>query len=1010
MAVISTPAEPFPYRIGVDVGGTNTDAVIVDTRLSNDPVNSIIATKKAPTTFPSVTDGIKAAVQSVLDGCNVDRRHIASLSIGTTHFINAIIERDQRHLSKVAIIRLSKSFTREVPPFSDFPIELKDIMCGYCTQVDGGLQIDGGMEAPVVESQVIEACAQIRQRGIEAIVVCGVFSPLDHHFHQEETVRKIINRELPKASVTCSSEISNLGFLERENASILNASIHRFAQRTIREFKSAMKSLRLQCGLYLTQNDGTLLDAATAARLPIRTFSSGPTNSMRGAAYLCKLYTTTGHGAPTAIVCDVGGTTSDVGVLLPSGYPRQAVGDVNIGGVRVNYGMPQVESIGIGGGSIIREMEDGSLTVGRDSVGYAIKTRALVFGGTTTTATDVMVAAGGKIDIGNLDFVTGISQSTIAKTRAVIKREYERICDLMKTSPAPLSLILVGGGSIICPPQLDGILEIIWPPFHDVANAVGAATARISATVDLVQNASMQTVAEAMQKATNIAIQRVIEAGARPESVTITEKESLPLQYVDHQVRTVIKAVGDFVPSKVLVEQWNEEEEEAEEDDSEGSTCPPIEPTQPDAQHHLEESVDIENYKPRIVIDAKTRAKTWMVSCTDLEWLAEGCYVLGCGGGGSPYPEMLKLRQHLQQGHQLRIIDMESLNSNARIYWAGNMGSPAVPAERLSASESILAMDTMMEYNNHDNFDAMIGIEIGGSNGLQPLTIGSSLHFDRPVVDADWMGRAYPNLWQVIVAVQEENQILPCAIASGDGRALVMTKSPDDKLIDQTLRAPAIEMGYYVGFCAKPTTVDLIHRWAIKNTMSQAWRIGRCIARAKKNNTMSTVAEQIIEEMGGGESAKVLFRGKIVEVERRLFKGHSHGEVVIKHIPADTDHKHNVHQANLPPEATGGDLRIPFMNENLFARHRRDDGSESVIAAVPDLITIINSANGKALGIGEYRYGMLVNVLGVACSPVWNKNDRGLEYGGLAAFGYDDVEYRPLGIYKEPRSVIEEFS
>lgn len=69
------------------------------------------------------------------------------------------------------------------------------------------------------------------------------------------------------------------------------------------------------------------------------------------------------------------------------------------------------------------------------------------------------------------------------------------------------------------------------------------------------------------------------------------------------------------------------------------------------------------------------------------------------------------------------------------------MGSPAVPAERLSASESILAMETMMEYNNHESFDAMIGIEIGGSNGLQPLTIGSSLHFDRPVVDADWMGR-----------------------------------------------------------------------------------------------------------------------------------------------------------------------------------------------------------------------------------------------------------------------------
>lgn len=663
MTVTSTPSESLSYRIGVDVGGTNTDAVIVDTALLEDPAKSIIAAKKSPTTSPSVTDGIKVAVQSVLEESNIDRRRIASLAIGTTHFINAIIEHDERHLSKVAVIRLSKSFTREVPPFSDFPPRLREIMRGYCTQVDGGLQIDGSIEAPIVESQVVQECTQIRQRGIKSVVVSGVFSPLDHHFHQEETVRKIINRELPDVAVTCSSEISNLGFLERENASILNASIHGFAQKTIREFKMAMKDLSLRCGLYLTQNDGTLLDAATAARLPIRTFSSGPTNSMRGAAFLCKLYTDGGNTSPTAIVCDVGGTTSDVGVLLPSGYPRQAVGDVSIAGVRVNYGMPQVESIGIGGGSIVRRNEDGRVTVGRDSVGYAIRKRSLVFGGDTTTATDVTVAAGVKVEIGNPDLVAGISHDTIDKTQAVIKREYEHICDLLKTSPEPLPLILVGGGSIICPSQLDGISEIIWPPFHDVANAVGAAMARISATVDTVQNASNQTMAEAMQKATDLAIQRVIEAGARPDTVQITEKESLPLQYVDHQVRTVVKAVGDFYPSKITFEEWTHEDEDELAANGHLQTK-----LAQEVDVHFEERIDIERYRPKIVIDPKTGLKTWMVSTRDLEWLAEGCYVLGCGGGGSPYPEMLKLRQHLEQGHELRIIDMESLKPDARIY------------------------------------------------------------------------------------------------------------------------------------------------------------------------------------------------------------------------------------------------------------------------------------------------------------------------------------------------------
>lgn len=236
-----------------------------------------------------------------------------------------------------------------------------------------------------------------------------------------------------------------------------------------------------------------------------------------------------------------------------------------------------------------------------------------------------------------------------------------------------------------------------------------------------------------------------------------------------------------------------------------------------------------------------------------------------------------------------------------------------------------------------------------------------------------------------------------------------MTRSPDDKIIDQTLRAPSIEMGYYVGFCAKPTSTELVHRWAVKNTLSQAWRIGRCIAWASRDNTVSTVTEQIIEEMGGGDSAKILFRGKIVDVERRLFRGHSHGEVVIKHVSTEDSQEQNGTAAGLPAVATGGELRIPFMNENLLARHRREDGSETVIAAIPDLISIINSANGKALGIGEYRYGVLVNVIGVACSPVWNGNEKGLKAGGLAAFGYDDIAYCPLGTYKEPRSVIEEF-
>ena len=273
-------------RIGVDVGGTNTDAVLLDINAAHREDRGVISSHKSATTSPDVTDGIEAVVRSVLDQAGNPVSEVSFLMIRTTQFINAIVERDVRRLSKVAVIRLSKSFTREIPPFSDFPEKLKHVMHGHTGYLDGGLHIDGSEEAPIVESQVIEECKKIKALALQTIVISGVFSPIDKRFRQEQRVRDIMQRELPRANIVCSSDVSNIGFLERETAAILNASILKFARRTVRGFKSAMVRLKLDCALFLSQNDGSLIDAATAAQLPIRTFSSGPTNSMRGAAYL----------------------------------------------------------------------------------------------------------------------------------------------------------------------------------------------------------------------------------------------------------------------------------------------------------------------------------------------------------------------------------------------------------------------------------------------------------------------------------------------------------------------------------------------------------------------------------------------------------------------------------------------------------------------------------------------------------------------------------------------------
>ncbi|KAI5303091.1 hypothetical protein KEM56_000041 [Ascosphaera pollenicola] len=1001
-----------PYRIGVDVGGTNTDSVLLDARKTNEESRGVIAWQKTGTTSPNVTDGIETAVRSVLEQSKVSREEISCLIIGTTHFINAIVEHDVRRLSKVAIIRLSKSFTREVPPFSDFPPVLREIMNGHYGYVDGGLNIDGSAEASINEDKVIEQCRVIKKKGLTAIVISGVFSPIDDRFQQEQRVRAIMQRELPQVDIVCSSDVSQIGFLERENASILNASILNFARRTINGFKAAMEKLGLHCALYLTQNDGTLIDAPSAARLPIRTFSSGPTNSMRGAAYLGL----GGNLEKTAtIVNDIGGTTSDVGVLLPSGFPRQTSAYVTVAGVRINFAMPHVESIGLGGGSIMRK-QGSKVSVGPDSVGHHLTSKATVFGGDTLTATDIVAAAGANV--GNPELVAHLDNEVITKSQARMKMMLERVIDVMKTSPAPLPVLLVGGGSLLAPRELEGASKVICPLFHSVANAVGAAMSKVGGTVDMIQSTAHASEAQVKEKAKEMAIERAIAAGALKDTVYVAEVDAIPLQYVANQVRVIARAVGDLSSDTIPAGSHLNQSKVLSNDSEKTDDIFYDQSAKKEAEIDLKDIppvIDPQSYAPKIVKNPETGIYEWIVSETDVVWLADVFYVLGCAGGGSPFTEYIRIRDQIRQGHTIRIIDPEDLKENAVIYWGGHMGSPAVAVERLASDETEQAFLELMEYFRHDTFDAVMGLEIGGGNGLQPLALGSSKNHDRPAIDADWMGRAYPTYWQITLAVYEANQLVPCAITSGDGNTILMTKAANDEIVDRALRASCSEMGSRVGMAARPTTTDRVQKYGVLNTMSMAWRLGRCIACANANNTISTVAEQMIYECGGPSAAKILFRGKIVSVERRLYKGHSYGEVTIQQMQKsdeeteeETGTLHEQDPASIPV-VTGGVLKVPFKNENIYAKHVSESGEEKYVASVPDLISILDRQSGRALGVPEFRYGVMVTVIGIACSPRWIDTPKGLEIGGPQAFGYDNITYSPLGTYVQPSSVIREY-
>jgi N-methylhydantoinase A/oxoprolinase/acetone carboxylase beta subunit len=187
------------------------------------------------------------------------------------HFVNALVERNRARLDRVAVIRLCGPFTHGTPPFVGFPLDLKHILKGPCFLVSGGLQIDGSEIASVNATEIESACHKIDQEDVHAVAIISVFAPIDFNLKQEERVASILQAKLPHLNVVCSKDVAHIGLLERENATILNASLLRYAKKTVTGFQKAARALHLRCPVFISSNDGTLLNCAQAAKLPIRT-------------------------------------------------------------------------------------------------------------------------------------------------------------------------------------------------------------------------------------------------------------------------------------------------------------------------------------------------------------------------------------------------------------------------------------------------------------------------------------------------------------------------------------------------------------------------------------------------------------------------------------------------------------------------------------------------------------------------------------------------------------------
>jgi N-methylhydantoinase A/oxoprolinase/acetone carboxylase beta subunit len=514
-------AAAVELRLGIDVGGTNTDAVVLDR------AERVVAKAKVPTTV-DVSRGIGAAIEAVLRQSSISANLITQVMLGTTHATNALLQR--RGLQHTAVVRIGAPATASIPPLATWPAALREAVAIGSTTIRGGFQLDGREIAPL-DVKALTRFLHSLAGGIDAVAVTSVFASVSprHELQAEQIVREVLG----DVHVSLSHEIGAPGLIERENATVLNAALAGVQRGVAAALEQALAAYGLSSAVYFSQNDGTLMALDYAIRYPIFTIRSGPANSMRGAAYL--------SGMRNALVADVGGTSTDIGLLL-SGFPRESPLGAEIGGVPTNFRIPEVVSLSLGGGSIVGAT-NGRIRIGPQSVGHLIRSSALVFGGSVPTLTDA-AACVGRARIGEPSHATPhavILNQALILAGAMLAEGIDRA----KISREELPLIAVGGASDLVPDSVPGVVEVRRPEHAEVANAIGAAIAHVSGQVDRIFPYRTGGRLDALAEAQEAARQNAIRVGADPERIEIVEIEEVPVSYlVDPALRIRVKAAG----------------------------------------------------------------------------------------------------------------------------------------------------------------------------------------------------------------------------------------------------------------------------------------------------------------------------------------------------------------------------------------------------------------------------------------------------------------------------------
>lgn len=486
--------------IGIDIGGTHTDGVYVKE-------GQIIGKIKTATT-PDLEDGFRSVIQSL----KVFGK-ISAIFLGTTHATNALLE--GVGLAKVGVLRIAGQ-NPFIPPCAKWPSKLRDrLYCGSET-ISGGFECDGTPLSSFRWQEAKEALLKLQDKGAETVAITGLFSPLNPSQEQEV-------KSLTCLPTTLSHEMGGLNFLDRENGAILNAALTFVLKKGFEKLTQVLKEEGIIAPLLISQNNGSLMPLEKAIQYPVLTLSAGCTNSFIGASNLSKL--------SEAIIVDIGGTSSDIGALR-NGLPRESLNQSEVGGVKLNFRMPDVISLAIGGGTRLD---------GEPSIARKLKTEGASFGGNILTLTCAAVKLGFKIEGARKEWVP-LTVEEAEKTLAGFANTIEKACEKMKGG-RNLPTLLAGGAAPLIHPFLKNSSLI---PQAGIVNAYGATLGLMEGSVDEI--VSLEERDKTLDRLLHKAFQKARERGGRAETLKVLEKEIIPCPYLPGHLARVKIVVGGKHP------------------------------------------------------------------------------------------------------------------------------------------------------------------------------------------------------------------------------------------------------------------------------------------------------------------------------------------------------------------------------------------------------------------------------------------------------------------------------